>query len=204
MAGGRPSTYDAAKTPKKAEKLLSQGLTIEGLAVALDVHPDTVYEWMKVHEEFSEAVTRGRAKADSIAEAGLYRRACGFEYDETYREVRQFLPKPADEKKIVAAGGQVTDYLDANGLLTEAIDRTIHKVVPADVQAIGYWLGNRKPGVWRNVKAVEVSGPNGGPVKTEGRVLDLGRLSDDKLAQLEAILEVAEDERGPEGAADAG
>lgn len=51
---GRPTLYD----PKYCEMLIAhceQGLSFETFAGVLRVNPDTLYEWVKKHSEFSEA-----------------------------------------------------------------------------------------------------------------------------------------------------
>lgn len=83
--GGRPTKYTKDIT-EKAEKYLSECIdtteqvvtgesgkftsykekikvnlpTIEGLAVYLEVHRDTLYEWEKEHDEFSDIIERLR------------------------------------------------------------------------------------------------------------------------------------------------
>jgi len=46
------------------------------MAAKLNVSRDTVYEWAKVHEEFSDALTRAKTKAqakwEDMGESGLY------------------------------------------------------------------------------------------------------------------------------------
>lgn len=54
MAGGRPSKYD----PMFCKKLIahmSKGLSFDSFAAVAKVNLDTLYEWAKVHSEFSEA-----------------------------------------------------------------------------------------------------------------------------------------------------
>ena len=46
--------------------------TIEGLALELDVHKDTIYEWEKIHQDFSDVVTRIRnTQAVRLVNMGL-------------------------------------------------------------------------------------------------------------------------------------
>lgn len=42
---------------------MSKGFPFECFAGEINVNPDTVYEWCKVHPEFSEAKKIGRAKS---------------------------------------------------------------------------------------------------------------------------------------------
>ena len=95
--GGRPTKY-TKEIIKKAEKYLSECIdtteqvitgesgkfksykekikvnlpTIEGLAVYLEVHRDTLYEWEKEHDEFSDIIERLRgSQIKSLVNNGL-------------------------------------------------------------------------------------------------------------------------------------
>jgi hypothetical protein len=61
-AGGRPTEYQE-DTPEKVEAYIqscgreqTELPTLEGLAIYLGVHTDTIQEWQKVHPEFSVSV----------------------------------------------------------------------------------------------------------------------------------------------------
>ncbi len=60
MAIGRPTEYDATKIAKATNKYVEDCKrqyylpTVEGLAVHLCVARSTIYEWAKVHPEFSD------------------------------------------------------------------------------------------------------------------------------------------------------
>lgn len=60
----RPSTYK----PEFCEAVVEagkQGKSIAWMAAFFDVNKDTIYEWAKVHPEFSDALTRARAHAQA-------------------------------------------------------------------------------------------------------------------------------------------
>jgi len=84
--GGRPSSYDPKLHPKLAFWLAQAGLTDEQMAEEIAIHTDTLYEWRKVHPEFSEALKGGKATPDGEVEAALLRRAKGFKYAEGGKE----------------------------------------------------------------------------------------------------------------------
>lgn len=72
---GRPSSYSedyCAQVLGWGE----DGKSITWMAAQLDVSRDTIYEWAKVHAEFSDALARARAKAqakwEDMGESGLY------------------------------------------------------------------------------------------------------------------------------------
>jgi len=50
---------------------MAEGRSLEGCAALLGVHPDSLYEWQKVHPEFSVAVRAGRAAATTFWENRL-------------------------------------------------------------------------------------------------------------------------------------
>lgn len=121
--------------------------TDEELATKLGVVPSTYYKWLKDYPEISEAVKRGREGAQARAaneavESSLYSRCLGgafavqkgykvrdVEYDERGRKIRE------------------TEHV-------EMVEETVY--VPADVQAMKFWLTNRMPERWRN--KTELSG----------------------------------------------
>lgn len=59
--GGRPSKYDPAYCQQLIDHM-SEGASLLSFAAEIDVNRDTLHEWARVHPEFSEAVTRGKAK----------------------------------------------------------------------------------------------------------------------------------------------
>lgn len=57
--GGRPTDYRPEYCEKVIE-LLKQGASIEEIGLELDCGYSTVYQWMKDHPEFSQAIKKGR------------------------------------------------------------------------------------------------------------------------------------------------
>ena len=68
--GGRPTSYRPEFCQRVIE-LMSEGRSLEGCAALLGVHPDSLYEWQKVHPQFSVAVRAGRAGATTFWENRL-------------------------------------------------------------------------------------------------------------------------------------
>jgi hypothetical protein len=64
MAGGRPTEYKEDYCSKVLE-WGSIGKSLTWMAAELDVSRDTVYEWAKVHPEFSDALTRARQRCQA-------------------------------------------------------------------------------------------------------------------------------------------
>ena len=67
---GRPTSY-RQDFGDRIVQLMAQGRSLDGCAALLGVHPDSLYEWQKVHPEFSEAVRAGRAAATAFWEGRL-------------------------------------------------------------------------------------------------------------------------------------
>ena len=60
----RPSLYN----PDYCERVLgwgAEGKSVTWMAAQLDVSRETIYEWERVHPEFSDALTRARAKCQA-------------------------------------------------------------------------------------------------------------------------------------------
>lgn len=126
---GRPSKYDP-EYPEKARKLFEQGCTDREVAEFFSVHETTLRNWAAEHPEFFMALKLGKAAADDRVEQSLYRRALGYSHDSLHVSNYQ---------------GQVT--------LTPIVEH-----YPPDTVAAIFWLKNRRPSEWRDVKAVEHSG----------------------------------------------
>lgn len=61
-AGGAPSKY----RPEYCQALIehmARGYSVESFAGTVDVDVDTIYQWAKVHPEFSEAKRKGAARS---------------------------------------------------------------------------------------------------------------------------------------------
>lgn len=59
MAGGRPTDYDPAYC-EVVIALGKEGKSLTVMAAELGVSRDTIYEWSRVHQEFSDAITRAK------------------------------------------------------------------------------------------------------------------------------------------------
>lgn len=135
MARGRPQTYDPDRHPIWAEGLAKLGKIEDDIAAAMGIHVSTLRDWKKKFPEFSVALKIGKSEADTQVENSLFKRAMGYEYEET---------------KTVNDG--------------ERVEKTIKQVAP-DVTAQIFWLKNRKPEEWRDKVHQEVTGKDGGPVQ---------------------------------------
>lgn len=99
------------------------GLTDEEIARKMGVCPATLYIWKEKYVEILEATKKGKEVIDFEVEQALLKRALGYSYTETRKEI------------------------DANGKKKVIVTE---KHVEADTAAQIFWLRNRKPNKWRN------------------------------------------------------
>lgn len=77
---GRPTKYKKTYA-KMAKKICSIWPAIDSeLAEFFEVDEDTIYEWKKVHPEFSESIKWGKAVQDGLVEKKLFERAVGYNF----------------------------------------------------------------------------------------------------------------------------
>lgn len=138
---GRPTKYKA-EYAKEAGKLCALGATDAQLADFFEVSVSTINLWKVQHKAFSESIKVPKEEANDKVEQSLYRRAMGYEHDEV--DIR------------------VVDH--------ELVKTEIRKYYPPDTTAAIFWLKNRRPSDWREVKAVELTGKDGAPVETVTRI----------------------------------
>ena len=125
----RPSKYKP-EFAAQAAKLCALGATDSQLADFFEVAVSTVSLWKVEHSEFSEALKLAKDEADAQVEQSLYRRAMGYEHDET--DIR---------------------VVDKEIVLTP-----IRKHYPPDTTACIFWLKNRQSAQWRDKVEQVVSG----------------------------------------------
>lgn len=130
---GRPTDYDPSFC-ELARNYCLLGATDEDLARFFDVCVATIGNWKNAHPEFLEALKAGKEQADAQVAEKLFRRALGY----SHKAVKIALT-PAGESHEV-------EYTEQ---------------YPPDTTAAIFWLKNRQPEKWRDVKAQELSGPGG-------------------------------------------
>jgi hypothetical protein len=130
----------------------------------------TLSEWKKKYTEFSGALKEGKSQANAEVENALYKRAVGYDYEEVKVVAVPESKKPSGKKEILK------------------IEKTV-KHVPADVAAIKLWLKNRTDH-WRDVQEIEqeLTGKDGGPVEVRAQSVDLSKLTDEELADLDELV----------------
>jgi hypothetical protein len=121
--GGRPSKLTPI-VKSAIELLASGGMTDAQMSKIIGVTANTFDKWKTKHPEFFKTLKDWKRTADKNVERSLYERACGYEHD---------------EDKIFSYGG-------------EALIVPTTKHYPPDSTAIIFWLKNRQPDRWRDVK----------------------------------------------------
>lgn len=122
MPGGRPPKYDPALHLPLAYGLSQSGMNMDKIAALMGIAKSTLYEWMKVNQEFSDAIKTGSQMADEAVEAALYHRAVGYKVRDT--EIRQKNGRP--------------------------VRVTVIRNYPPDTGAAAFWLKNRKAANWKD------------------------------------------------------
>lgn len=129
--GGRPAKYKEEFVDQTYYFMLA-GKTIDELAEYLKVHRSTVYDWIEEYPQFSDAITRARAKADDLIEESLFKSAKGM----TIKKQVAFLDKRTGE----------------------VVTGEIIEEIPPNVSAAKMWLHNRRPKEWKEKREIELGG----------------------------------------------
>jgi transposase-like protein len=117
------------------------GMTDVQLAKLFGVCKATINVWKKKHPEFAEQIRKGRDEFDSAnVEDKLLKRAMGYTYTETTMERDEDTGEMVEVKKV-------------------------KRHIPPDTAAQRYWLNNRQPERWKNVKHVEADVHQRGEMK---------------------------------------
>lgn len=167
MAGRKPKYTD--EIAEKAYKLALLGLTDKEMIDLFGIVEQTWYNWLDKYPAFRKALAQGKIEADANVAYRMYQRAMGYEYQE-----------------------EIAHVIDG-----EVVKTTITKHQAPNPTAFIFWLKNRtgrKHNIqefsWRNVNQTEITGKDGGPIKTttmDITKLDLSSLTDDELRAAEII-----------------
>lgn len=130
---GRPTKYKE-EYDEQALKLCRLGATDKELADFFQVNEDTINEWKKVHQSFSESLKAGKQMADAEVADKLFKRATGYEHKAVKISAN---PNGAEH---------VTEYVER---------------YPPDTTAAIFWLKNRRPDVWRDKVDHALQNPDG-------------------------------------------
>lgn len=140
--------------PKLVEMYMREGMIEADAAKKLGISVQTFEDYKKRYPEFMEALKKGKAPVDFEVENALLKRALGYEYIE--------------RKEVYVEDAGVGEVDGGASRTTKEVTETIKAVAP-DVTAAIFWLKNRKPKRWRDIKAVEMTGKDGTPLHPEGQ-----------------------------------
>ena len=127
----RQSNYEAYVMPRLEEikHWCREGLTDAEIVKRLGIAARTFINYKKKHPELMKVIIEGKSIADYRVEDALYKRALGYQADETTRE-RKF-NKDTQEYETV-------------------ITKIVTKEIVADPTSMIWWLKNRRPEKWRD------------------------------------------------------
>lgn len=137
MAKGKYQEWLKPEGLLKIEGWARDGLTDEEIAEKIGICRDTLIEWKKKYSDISDTLKKGKEVIDREVENALLKRALGYKYTETTRELAFNLT--TGEKELV-------------------VTKTVEKEVVPDTTAQIFWLKNRKPDKWRDKQDIKMSG----------------------------------------------
>ena len=144
---GRPSKFDTINQ-EQLKQLVLDGWIDKKVSVFFNINMATLYRWKNEHKEFCDTLKDWKRNADLKVEKSLYKRACGFKYDEVTYEKSGVGGLGIGFKK-----GKVSDVKHVDTHKTKIVT----KVVVPDPTSMIFWLKNRQPDKWRDKKDVEVT-----------------------------------------------
>lgn len=109
------------------------GLTMEQLAGRMGIARKTLYAWQNKHPELKAAIELGASGADNRMEHNLYQNGTD---------------------RYITLHTYEYEYDEDGNQITERIVRTEHKFIRADTSAQIFWLCNRRPDRWRDVRSL--------------------------------------------------
>ena len=127
MPAGAPTKYKAAFV-EQGEKLCRLGATDEQIGDFFGVTAKCIWEWKTRHPKFGNALKEGKGVSDQQVVRSLDERACGYSTPET---------------KVFCQQGEVTQV-------------EVQKHYPPETVACIFWLKNRMPDEWRDMKNVDI------------------------------------------------
>lgn len=120
----------------KIEGWARDGLVDKQIAHNIGIGTTTLYRWKNEHREIWEALKRGKEVIDRQVENALLKRALGYSYEETTKEL---VKNPLTEE------------------IKLEVTKVVTKQVAPDTTAQIFWLKNRKPVEWRDKKDVNLT-----------------------------------------------
>lgn len=134
---GRKSKWSTHVLPylDRIPKWRRQGMTEEQICKKLDVAVSTFNVYKNDYPELTEALKKGKEELIENLEDSLYRKAMGFEYEES----------------------KVYQSKDDNGKTVQRVEKYKKQALP-DTGALAFALKNLDPSNWRDKTETELSG----------------------------------------------
>lgn len=168
---GAPIKYEE-DFARQVRMLCADGcFTDAKIAEFLKIHRSTIYEWKKTYQEFAQAIKEGKEEAlvDEV-ERSMYKRAIGYKYTETTRELKPVI--------VVGPDGKQTEVYDITQKLI--VTKKVRKEYPPETGAGCFVLKNRRPERWKDTKNLEHSG--GVTITHEDRVAAVQKMLQEETA----------------------
>lgn len=128
------------------------GLTMKQLAKEMGVTAPTLKKWRNENPELDAAIKRGSKSADDRMEGELYQNATDhYAVEDTVEYI----------------------YNEGGEKVGERIIRRQYKHVRADTTAQLFWLCNRRPDVWRDIRQLSKAAADAAAAEREGGVVIL-------------------------------
>lgn len=127
MAKGKYQEWVTDEGILKIEGWARDGLTDKQIAHNIGVTEQTLNNWKNKYPSLFESLKRGKEVVDRQVENALLKRALGYNYEE------------------------VTEEESEDGFKR----KVVYKHVSPDTTAQIFWLKNRKPAEWRDVKQID-------------------------------------------------
>lgn len=128
MAKGKYQEWLEPEGLLKLEGWARDGLTEKQIAHNIGISEQTLNVWKNKYTSLSESLKKGKEVVDRAVENALLKRALGYSYTETTREL-----------------------VGTNMIVT----KEVIKEVQPDTTAQIFWLKNRRPDIWRDRKDLE-------------------------------------------------
>ncbi|MGZ8220029.1 MAG: hypothetical protein ACXWT0_00125 [Methylobacter sp.] len=158
------SKYDQ-RFNEQAYKLCLLGATDEELGDFFNVDESTINRWKISFPIFCESINRGKIAADAEVAASLFKRACGYQYNEV---------KTKEAVVMIDLNGEA---VFSDDLKPVEVVTTVKEVSP-DTGAAFIWLKNRRSKDWKDKQEIEIN-------NTLGKDM-LQRLETEMMDRLEA------------------
>ncbi len=131
---------------KEAEKLAGLGHTMKEIASFWGVSVRSLERWSNRYPEFCRAIKDGRIRADVAVEMSLYKRAMGYSYTEYHFK-----------ETVIAEGPRAGERI-------RYADKEVVKMMAPDITAGIFFLKNRRPDMWRDMRDLGIFDALGEPL----------------------------------------